>query len=323
MAAAQEQPRAPAGTANGGQWISFTHASPQELRQRHMLPHEKELNDLRYDKELKKWVSPDGKPVSAETEARLKAAGAKPGYQRVALNPDPSAALQARGIDAKGRTQYMYSRQHSEAAAAEKFARLRDFNEALPGIRARLDVAVSDESLTMEQRDAAAALSLIERTGIRIGSDRETGGSEKAYGASTLLGRHVRLGDGGRVELEFVGKHGATNRRAFEDQALHDYLATRVRGQEDRVFATDDAAVRAQMKRVAGPDFSPKDFRTWHGTSVALREVAKHPVPSSAREEQRVRSAVAKAVSDHLSNTPAVALSAYIDPAVFQKWGRP
>lgn len=319
----QEQPRAPAGSSRGGQWISFTHASPAELKQRRSLPAEEELNDLHYDKEKKRWLRADGKPVSAETEARLKAAGAKPGYERVALNPDPNAPLQARGIDNKGRVQYMYSKAHSEAAAAEKFARLKEFNAELPAIRSKLAESVADESLSIGQRDAAAALSLIERTGIRIGSDRETGGSEKAYGASTLLGRHVRLSEGGVVELEFVGKHGAVNRRSFEDPELHAYLSTRLRGPEDRVFATDDAAVRQQMKRVAGPDFSPKDFRTWHGTSVALREVAKHPVPTSAREEQRVRSAVAKAVSDHLSNTPAVALSAYIDPAVFQRWGRP
>ena len=32
---------------------------------------------------------------------------------------------------------------------------------------------------------------------------------------------------------------------------------------------------------------------------------------------------VSKVVSDKLGNTPAVALSAYIDPVVFSKWRKP
>lgn len=314
-----DHPRDPSGTSTGGQFTSGAagdataaeSTAPGSLR---------DTTKLHYDKEKKKWVRADGEPVSEETAARLKAAGVKPAYTEVELNPDPNAALQARGKDAKGRTQYMYSKEHSEAAAAEKFSRLRDFNAELPGIRSRIASEMKNGA-TPSERDAAAVLHLIERSGIRVGSDEETGATVRAYGASTLLGQHVTLGEDGKtISLEFVGKSGKLNKVSFQSPDLHTYIAAKNLGPNDRVFAVNDARVRSAMKVVAGPDFSPKDFRTWRGTSIALSEVKKLPIPSSTKEYQHLRQSVAKVVAQHLNNTPTVALGAYIDPAVFKIW---
>ena len=307
-----KHPRDPAGTPVGGRFISFTHGSELEMKNRPLTVAEEELNDLRFDKVLKKWVKKNGEPVSDATAARLKAAGAKPGYAPIALNPDPSAPLQARGIDRKGDTQYMYSKEHSEVAAAEKFARLRDFNKALPGIRRDIAAAPGDSALV---------LSIIDATGIRIGSEKDT--LHEAYGASTLLGQHIELGAGGKVSLNFSGKHGQTNIAEFSDARIHDALAAKKLGPNDRAFATTDSGVRRAMKSITGhADFSPKDFRTWTGTATALIEVAKYPMPKTKDEEQHLRTLVSKVVAAKLNNTPAVALKDYIDPAVWKRWGK-
>lgn len=305
------QPRAPEGRSNGGQWISFTHASASELKARGATPADAELNDLHYDKATKQWLTKDGKPVSPHIAARLKAVGAKVGWQRVSLNPDEDAPAMARGIDAKGRTQTLYSAAHSEAASAEKFARLRDFNTALPELRANIakDLAAGN--------DAAAVLSVIDRTGIRLGSNRETFAAQKAYGASTLLGQHIKL-DGDKVSLSFIGKSGKLNERTFSDSALAGYIRARGAGPNDRVFSSRDTAVRAYMDNVAGTkDFSPKDFRTWHGTAQAIRAVEAEPKPSNAKEWTRLHASVSKKVAAFLGNTPAVAAKYYIDPSVW------
>lgn len=318
-----DHPRAPEGSENGGQFVSADGGGAGADGASGQGADPKETTGLHYDKDKKRWMRSDGKPVSDETAARLKAAGVKPGYVDVKLNPDPTAALQATGKDTKGRTQYLYSKEHSEAAAAEKFARLGDFNKVVPQVREQLTSMVGNGNLTGAHRDAAAALALIGGTGIRIGSDAETGGATKAYGATTLLGKHITLGDNGKVELRFPGKHGQENVAVFHSPVLHSYLSSKKVGPEDRVFATDDKRVRGLMKEVAGPDFSPKDFRTWHGTATALQELKGKPIPTSTKEYQKLRSEVAKVVATKLNNTPAVALSAYIDPAVFKQWGGP
>lgn len=309
----EAHPRAPAGSSEGGEFTSggggANHSGPEEL------------TGLHYDKPNKRWLRSDGKPVAEETAARLKLAGAKPAYTDVSLNPDPGAPLQAKGKDAKGRTQYMYSKEHSEAAAAEKFARLKDFNPVIASARESLSAEMKDSKLPVARRDAAASLLLIDQTGIRVGSDRETYSDEKAFGATTLLSEHVTLRSGGRIDLAFPGKSGVVNKATTTDLALHRYIRAKNLQPGQRVFATTDAGARVSMQRVAGTGFSPKDFRTWLGTSIALQEVARPPPPKTAREFAKQRLLVGKVVAERLNNTPSVALKAYIDPAVFKVWG--
>lgn len=245
-------------------------------------------------------------------EARAKALGIPPAWKSVWINPDDQAALQATGVDGKGRKQYLYSAAHSQAAAAAKFERLTALNAALPAIRKAL---VSE--LKGEGGDSMAALRLIERTGIRVGSTAETQGKVKAYGATTLLGKHILLGKDGQIALDFVGKSGKRNTRVFKDKELHAYLSGRELSDDQPVFKTTDSTVRAAMKRVGGEDFSPKDFRTWHGTAVAIKALERLPKPKTLAEAEKVRKAVAREVSTFLNNTPAVALDSYINPAVF------
>lgn len=308
-----DHPREPGGSDEGGQFTSGGGGgSPNGPA---------ELTGLHYDKPNKRWLRSDGQPVADETAVRLKLAGVKPAYTEVALNPDPTAPLQAKGKDAKGRTQYMYSKEHSEAAAAEKFARLKDFNSIIASARESLSAEMNDSKLLVARRDAAAALMLIAQTGIRVGSDQETGGDVKAFGATTLLAEHVTLRSGGRIELAFPGKSGVVNKATTTDPALYRYINAKNLQPGQRVFATTDAGTRVSMQRVAGTGFSPKDFRTWQGTAVALREVSRLPIPSSKRDYAKQRLLVAKVVAERLNNTPAVALKAYIDPAVFKSWG--
>jgi DNA topoisomerase IB len=54
---------------------------------------------------------------------------------------------------------------------------------------------------------------------------------------------------------------------------------------------------------------------------MALKHLKKHEAnpPKTAAEAKKIKLAVAKAVSDHLGNTPTVAIASYIDPTV---WGK-
>ena len=279
-----------------------------------------ELTGLHYDKGGKRWMRSDGKPASEETDARLRALGMPPAYTDVKLNPDPTEPLQATGVAANGKTQYKFLKEHTEQAAAENFARLRDFNKVASSVRAKLGKEMKDVNLPTSRRDAAAALLLIDKSAIRVGGEGETRAAVKAYGATTLLGKHVTLGAEGKIDLEFPGKSGQVNRATFKDVVLHRYLSEKGLKANARVFATTDRGARLAMTRAAGEGYTPKDFRTWIGTATALREVAKAPIPKTKSEYRHQRIAVSKVVAAKLNNTPAMALKAYIDPAVFKRW---
>ena len=254
-------------------------------------------------------------PSSAEDKQRLKDLKIPPAWKNVRLNPNPNGALQAVGTDVKGRTQYRYSAEHSAEAAAEKFARLQEFNEALPSLREKISEDLSSDD--PDTREAASVLYMIDKTGFRIGSDSDTGADKKAFGASTMLAKHVKV-NGDKTTFKFTGKKGVQVRKTVEDEQLAQILSER-KEQGGRLFSTSDKKVRDYMSSRA-KGFSPKDFRTWHGTAEALKAISKMPKPKDAKAFKASQKKVGKIVSDFLGNTPTVALASYIDPAVFSKW---
>ena len=299
-----------------------------------------EHGGLHYDKEAKQWLNRKGEPIDEETLARLKKIGASAGYVSVSLNPDPNAHLQAWVINEKGNVKRLYTKEHGEESAAEKFARLKDFDAALPSISAGIAQDLNNTSLNPRQRDTNAALRLIEKTGLRPGSEKgesdlwEKGkdpitgkatrtliGTVKTYGVTTLEGQHVTLGPKGQINVEFLGKSGKINTRSFTDPQLSKYLSQKNLTAGQRVFSASEDNLNARLKSLGGKEFKVKDFRTWQGTSIALREIAKMGQPTSYKEYADMRNAVAIKVSDFLNNTPSVALANYIDPHVFSTWG--
>jgi DNA topoisomerase-1 len=159
-------------------------------------------------------------------------------------------------------------------------------------------------------------------TGFRIGGSEDTGADKEAFGASTLLGKHISV-DGTKVSFSFTGKKGVHIQKTVTDEQLATFLSAKKRksGVEGRIFDVSDAQARAYLKAASGKNFKVKDFRTWHGTAKAVKELKaelkKNPTPSAA-EAKKVKLAVAKKVAAHLGNTPAIALASYIAPEV---WG--
>lgn len=293
-----DQPRVPAGETGGGQWAAAA-------------------GGAQYDKE-KGWVNPD-KPLSDADQARLKALRVPPAWRDVHLNPDPHGALQAVGKDSKDRRQYLYSKEHSERAASEKFSRLKEFNDKVPALRAQATQDMQDEKLPKEARDTAAVVHLIAATGFRIGSEADTKTKHTAYGASTLLGHHVKM-EGDKLAFSFVAKKGVRINKTLTDPVLGAYFKNHPPTKGEPLFQTNAALVRDYFHKIAGNDFNVKDLRTWQGTAKAIEKASKLRPPKDEKSFKKWRREIAVTVSKHLGNTPAVALSAYIDPAVFKPW---
>lgn len=255
----------------------------------------------------------DGSDAPAHT-AKL---GIPPAWTGVHVNPDPTGALQAIGLDAKGRVQRVYSAEFMEGNAARKFARNKELLAKQEKVYAQNRANL--KSTDPQTRENAACMALIQATGIRPGSSADTKAAKQAYGATTLEGRHVVI-DGGSVRLKFTGKKGVDLDIPVADPQVASLLRERKRnaGDTGKLFGTDAAKLRDYSHTLDGGSFKPKDFRTLVGTRTALDAIQAAPKRASSMKEfkDRVR-AIAKQVAARLGNTPTIALQSYINPFVF------
>lgn len=242
-----------------------------------------------------------------------------PAWTDVTYSTDPKSALWVSGKDAKGRPQAIYSPEHIDRQAKIKFARIQELDRKFDQVFDQNEAARKSED--SRQRAAADCLALIMGMGIRPGSEDDTGAEKKAYGATTLEGRHVVIGEGGGVSLQFVGKKGVSLNLPVPP-ALAKMLIERKRaaGEGGQLFAINEKALLDHTHSLDGGGFKTKDFRTRLGTQTAVSAISEMTPPKNEAAYKKMVREVAVAVAKKLGNTPAIALQSYINPAVFAGW---
>jgi len=243
-----------------------------------------------------------------------------PAWTDVHIHPDPKAELQVTGLDVKGRRQSLYSAEHSQQSAAKKFVRVNNLSKNLDQISAKNNKNLN--SRDKETKEHAQCLGLMISTGIRPGSERDTGAEKQAYGATTLQGQHV-VTENGQTRLVFVGKKGVGLDLVVEDQEIAKMLQHRAveAGPTGKLFPSiTDSSLRRYTSQITNGKAKPKDFRTLVGTSTARSLMQAMNKPKDMKEYKKSVMAVAKQVAAKLGNTPAIALNSYIAPQVFDGW---
>ena len=245
-----------------------------------------------------------------------------PAYHDAHINPDPKADVQGVGTDDKGRTKRFYSQAFEDRMAAKKFERIEALRKEKDNVFSQTDADLTHSDPKV--RENAACLKLIQTTGIRPGSETDTGAKVQAYGATTLEGRHVHVEPDGSVRLRFIGKGGKSLDIPVEDRQTAEIITGRSKaaGPSGKLFSTDDTALRDYAhEHLDTGRFKTKDFRTLKGTEEAAALVRQNPAkPSNFKEYKRRVMEVAKRVAEKLGNTPAIALQRYISPTVFSPW---
>jgi DNA topoisomerase I len=250
-----------------------------------------------------------------------------PAWKDVWISPRPSAKLQATGVDAAGRRQYLYHPEYRAQQEQAKFDKLVRFAEALPGLRLAMGEHMTHEAYDRD-RVCAVAVRLINMAWFRVGSDRHTQRS-RTYGVTTLTRRHVSV-RGTRVTFRFRAKHKAQVRTTLVDaelsEAIDDLLAqpggARLfrYGYNGESCNLTGAVLNQYIQQHMGGEFTAKDFRTWGGTLTAAICLAEHGVVETEAQAKRVVANVMRTVGERLGNTPAVARASYVSPAVIEQY---
>jgi DNA topoisomerase-1 len=252
---------------------------------------------------------------------RLNAIALPPAYKDAWFCPAPNGHILATGYDDAGRKQYRYHPAFRSAQEGAKYDACAGFGKLLPLVRKRVEEDLGGRGVPRE-RALAAVVRLLDLSAIRIGNEQYAK-SNDSYGATTLRADHAEVGRR-RLQLHFVGKGGKEHDLEVEDADL----AAAVRGMEDlgegddHLFKYEDedgevrpvtsADVNAYLRETMGEDFSAKHFRTFHASSLAFEKLAAGPGRVKLKE-------MLEHVAERLGNTPAIARSSYIHPAVIAR----
>jgi DNA topoisomerase-1 len=274
-----------------------------------------------------------------EVLERISELAVPPAWRDVWICMDPVGHLQATGIDAAGRKQYLYHERWRQHRDRLKFDSMIAFGQALPRLRRRVTRDLRGEAsadgdrlapqdLTRE-RVLACSVRLLDVGFFRIGSEDYAERNE-SYGLTTMLREHVTVGAEDLV-FDFPAKSGQRRVQEIADgdvlavvaalkrrRSGSQLLAYRAADRWTELHADD---VNAYIKRYTAGDFTAKDFRTWNATVLAAVALAGETdgKASRAARERTVGKAI-KTVAAYLGNTPAVCRASYVDPRVIDRY---
>lgn len=254
--------------------------------------------------------------------ARIRKLAIPPAYTAVWICKSPNGHLQATGRDARGRKQYRYHARWREERDEGKFDRMMAFARTLPKLRRQVKLDLALPGLT-RQRILGAIVHLLDTTLVRVGNDQYAR-ENKSFGLTTLRNRHVSVKPDG-VKLSFKGKSGVLHDIEVKDPRVVKLVrkCLHLPGQElfqyqdeaGAVHAVSSGDVNDYLHAVCGEDFTAKDFRTWHGSALALE--ALYARCRAAGHCFTLKEMLTE-VSGRLGNTPAVCRKAYVHPRVLE-----
>jgi DNA topoisomerase-1 len=254
--------------------------------------------------------------------ARIRKLAIPPAYESVWICASPNGHLQATGRDARGRKQYRYHPTWRLERDTGKFDRLLQFSGALPGLRRKVQEHLKQPGHSRELV-LATIVRLLDTTLIRVGNDqyaRENG----SFGLTTLRNRHVRI-QGDSLRLSFKGKSGVRHDVEVKDPRVLRVVRRCLHLPGQELFQYRDEA--GELRSVGSGDvndfldslcperFTAKDFRTWHGSVLALETLRKF---CGAGGDSFTLKQLLQEVAGSLGNTPAVCRKAYVHPWVLE-----
>jgi DNA topoisomerase I len=274
-----------------------------------------------------RYVDADGRRITGEEKLeRIRALAIPPAWKDVWIAPSARAKVQATGVDAAGRKQYLYHPEYRARQEQAKYDKLIRFAEKLPQLRQAMSEHMELEGLP-EEKVGAVAVRLINLGWFRVGSDRYAKTS-RTFGITTLRKSHVGV-RGSRISFRYRGKHGIMIHSAIVDPELAAAMKDLIEQPGARLFKfelegaycnLDQRRLNGYIRAHMGDEFTAKDFRTWGGTLTAAVELGQKELPETETDAKRRVSEVMQKVGKKLGNTAAIARSSYVSPAVVEQY---
>ena len=240
-----------------------------------------------------------------------------PAYDNVKINLRKKDKVLAIGRDDKGRSQYVYNKEHTKSQSIKKFNRMIDFGKHFKKINEKINedfYSVKDS----KNKQISIILKLIIECHFRVGNDVYSR-KNNSYGTTTLKGEHIRIKNKSEMVIDFNGKKNVRNVCTIRNKKMIQTLRQKKRtlNKEDRIFSyrrgekyynIKSSDVNKYLKQFG--KFTAKDFRTWGANIELIKQLMKN-------KNSDMKKCI-KIVSNKLHNTPAICKSNYLDPELIE-----
>ena len=268
----------------------------------------------------------NGEKVTDKKElSRIKQLVIPPAWEKVWICSLTNGHLQATGIDAKGRKQYLYHRAWSDFRNQTKFYQLLAFGKKLPSIREQLEKDLAKPGLPLEKLLAAVVM-IMQQTSIRVGNSMY----EKLYGSfglTTLKDKHVKV-NGNSVKFCFKGKKGVYHEVDLKSARLARIIkqCKDIPGKELFQYydvegekrSLDSGMVNEYIRNICCDNFTTKDFRTWTGTVYTIEALKELGCCETDAEAKKKIMQALDIVAKRLGNTRTVCKKYYVHPVILE-----
>ena len=272
------------------------------------------------------YLNKNGQPLRTAIK-RIEKLAIPPAWTAVRICPDEKGHIQAVGLDAKGRKQYIYHPDWVAHNQKHKFDQMVRFGEILPTLRQTVAGHMRQRQLN-KQRILATVVWLLEHSFIRVGN-KTYEKENQSYGLTTLRNKHVAV-RGDKIKFSFKGKSGVYHELDIshprvaqtikECIELPGYEIFQYLDEEQQRQRVDSRDVNEYLQELTGEALSAKDFRTWGGTTLAGDLFYSLDQENREKEAQQVISEVVEQVADHLGNTTQVCRKYYIHPKIITSY---
>jgi len=288
---------------------------------------QKQMIERRGSKRKLEYYQGDERVRDKETLEYINSLVIPPAWKNVQIAVNRSSHILATGYDKEGRLQYIYHPSFRAKQEQAKFERILRFARALPKMRRKVNEHLQRREYDRE-KVMACIVRLMDDVYFRVGNDTYARDNE-SYGLTTMRSRHIQV-KGDIITFDFVGK---SKQRWFVNikdkkiskivkklDSLPGYEIFKYYDEDGKIRDVKSDDVNAYIKEIMGDEFTAKDFRTWGGTLLATKELAKCEWDKSESKRKKIVAGCVKQVAKHLGNTPAVARGSYIDPRVIQAY---
>lgn len=260
------------------------------------------------------------------TIERIKSLGIPPMWKNVWISKNPKSHLQATGYDQKNRKQYIYHTAWSTYRNLAKFNRIKEFGYAIPYIREYTSKQLNQRGWPKE-KVISLVIQMMDEYHIRIGNQYYKDQNE-TFGVTTLRNKHLDF-EKGVGKLQYKAKSGKYRKINIENNQLSKlikqcaelpgYEIFTYKDKNKKYHTIDSHDVNEHLHKIAGENFTSKDFRTWGGTTLAVEKQKDAFQRVEENPRLKLESTLVKTVAEELGNTVSVCKEYYIHPLVLEK----
>lgn len=246
-------------------------------------------------------------------------------WTEVALCKNGNTHILASGYDGSGKLQYLYHPDYLEYRNSLKFLELKEFGRTLPRIRRKVNQHLKSEDWN-EEKLLALIVKILDKHYLRVGT-RAYAKKNSSFGLTTLRKKHLNETEHG-LSFEYIGKSHQNRKIELHDADLVEHIKECADFPGWEIFSikqggksvkASSSMVNEYIRAISKSEFSAKTFRTWGGTSSAVKLLpkAKRIIEKNSRKE--LGATLVQLVSERLGNTPSICKQYYIHPEVLQK----